>query len=101
MSCSSPANRCSFALSDSSRSGDEGLERRLVVEPLVLVDLVRTDRRFDRALQFHPGDVAVVVVVRQERVRALGEKRLQRRLGGKAGRLRRRRRRRMRLMLFR
>ena len=30
--------------------GDVGLERRLEVEQLVLVDLVRTDGRFDRAL---------------------------------------------------
>ena len=60
---------------------DERLERRLVVEELVLVHLVGSDRRLDGALQLHPGDVAVVVVVRQERIGALGEKRLQRRLG--------------------
>ena len=57
--------------------GDERLERRLVVEELVLVDLVRSDRRLDRALELHPRDVAVVVVVGQKRLRALREKRLQ------------------------
>ena len=53
----------------------------LVVEQLVLVHLVGPDRRLDRAFQLHPRDVAVVVVVRQERVGALGQKGLERRLG--------------------
>ena len=45
---------------------DERFERRLVVEPLVLVDLVRADRRLDAGVKLHPRDVAVVVVVAQE-----------------------------------
>ena len=61
-------------------NGDVGLERGLVVEQLVFVDLVRTDRRFDRAFQLHPRDVAVVIVVGQERVSAFREKGLERRL---------------------
>ena len=66
---------------------DERLERRLVVEELVFVDLVRSDGRVDVALELHPGDVAVVVVVRQEGLRALIEKRFQRRLRRQLGRL--------------
>ena len=58
---------------------DEGLERRLVVEPLVLVDLVGPDRRFDRRGQLHPLHVAGVVVVRDERVGARLEEGLERR----------------------
>ena len=52
---------------------DEGLERRLVVEPLVFVGLVRTDGRLDAGVEAHPGDVAVVVVVAEQRGRALLE----------------------------
>ena len=81
MSCSSPPNLLQLRALDFVANGDEGLERRFGVEPLVLVHLVGPDRRLDRALQLHPGDVAVVVVVRQERVGALGEERLERRLG--------------------
>ena len=65
--------------------GDERLERRLVVEEFVLVDLVRSDGRLDRALELHPRDVAVVVIVGQKRLRALREKRLQGRLGRQVG----------------
>ena len=57
---------------------DERLERRLEVEPLVLVDLVRTDRRLDRRVELHPRDVARVVVVAHEGVGALLEERFQR-----------------------
>ena len=62
--------------------GDEGFERRLVVEELVLVHFVRADRRLDDALELHPRDIALVVVVRKKRVGALGEIRLQRQLAG-------------------
>ena len=57
---------------------DEGLEGRLVVEPLVLVDLVRPDGRLDARVEFHPGDVGFVVVVAQERSGPRLEKPLQR-----------------------
>ena len=67
--------------------GDIGFERRFVVEPFVFVHLVGSDRRLDRAFQFHPRDVAVVVVVGQESVGAFGEKRLERRLAGEPRRL--------------
>jgi hypothetical protein len=66
--------------------GDERFERRLVVEEFVLVDLVRSDGRFERALELHPRDVAVVVVVGQKRLGAPGEKRLQGRLRRQVGR---------------
>ena len=57
-------NVCSFARLGIVAQRDEGFERRLVVEPLVLVDLVRPDGRLDRRVELHPGDVAGVVVVR-------------------------------------
>ena len=60
--------------------GDERFERRLEVEPFVLVDLVRADGRLDRRVELHPGDVARVVVVRDERVGAGCEEMLERRL---------------------
>ena len=44
--------------------GDVRLESGLVVEELVLVHLIRPDGRLNRAVQLHPRDVAVVVVVR-------------------------------------
>ena len=47
--------------------GDEGLECRLVVEPLVLVDLVGPDRRFDRRVELHPGHITRIIVVGGER----------------------------------
>ena len=48
---------------------DERLERRLVAEQSVLVHLVRTDRRLDQvALEPHPRDLAVEVVVGEERL---------------------------------
>ncbi len=69
--------------------GDERLERRLGVEPAVLVDLVRADGRLDAGVQLHPGHVAGVVVVGQERRRPRLQERLQRRLGWSAARHRR------------
>ena len=60
--------------------GDEGLERGLVVEPLVLVNLVGPDRQLDGRVELHPLHVAVVVVVRQKRRRARVEECLERRL---------------------
>ena len=87
MPCSSPPNRCQLLALRLVANRDERLERRLVVEELVLVDLVRPDGRLDGALQLHPRDVAVVVVVRQERLGTLGEERLQRRLGRELRRL--------------
>ena len=66
---------------------DERLERGLVVEPLIFVGLVRPDRRLDAGVEPHPGDVAVVVVVAEERGGALFEKALQGRLGGERRRL--------------
>ena len=50
--------------------GHERLERRLVVEPLVLVDLVRPNGWFNRGIELHPRHVAVVILVRRESVRA-------------------------------
>src|SRR5688572_31114652 len=47
--------------------GDERLECGLEVEPLVFVDLVRADRGLDRRVELHPGDVALVVVIGEER----------------------------------
>ena len=46
--------------------GDERLERRLVVEEIVLVDLVRSDDDFDVPVEIHPGHVAVAIVVATE-----------------------------------
>ena len=60
---------------------DEGFERRLAIEPFVLVDLVRTDRRFDRGVELHPRDIARVVVVGEERVGAREQEFLERRIG--------------------
>ena len=82
ISCRAPANCCSFADSGGVLDRDERLEGRLVVEPLVLVDLVRADGRLDRGVELHPLDVAVVVVVRQERGRASQQVGLQRGLRG-------------------
>src|SRR5688572_32949487 len=65
--------------------GDERLECGLEVEPLVFVDLVRADRGLDRGVELHPGDVALVVVVGEERLRARLEVALQRRLRGRGG----------------
>ena len=47
---------------------DERFERGLVAEPLVLVGLVRADRRLDRRIELHPRHVAREVVVREERL---------------------------------
>ena len=47
---------------------DEGFERGLGGKPRILVDLVRADGRFDRAIELHPRDVGRVVVVADERV---------------------------------
>ena len=66
--------------------GDEGLEAGFVIEPFVFVNLVGPDRRLDRAFQFHPGNVARVIIVAQESVSAGGEEFLQGRLGrGRGG----------------
>src|SRR5262249_46872228 len=67
--------------------GDEGFEGSLVVEPLVLVHLVGADGRLDAGVELHPGDVAVVVIVGQERLRPFLEKRLERRLARERRRL--------------
>ena len=80
MSCSSRAELLELRALGFVADRDERLERRLVVEELVLVHLVRTDGRLDGALELHPGDVAVVVVVREKRVGPLRQERLQRRL---------------------
>ena len=57
-----------------------------VIEPFVFVDLVGPDGRLDRALEFHPGNVARVIIVAQESVSAGREEFLQRRLGcGRGG----------------
>ena len=92
MSCSSPAKLLQLRGLRLVPHRDVRLERGLVVEQLVLVDLVRADGRLDGALQLHPGHVAVVVVVREKRVGALGEERLQRRLGRQLRRLAQQRR---------
>ena len=60
----------------------ERFESRLVVEQLVLVHLVGSDRRLDGALHLHPRDVAVVVVVGQERVGAFCQKCFESRFAG-------------------
>ena len=61
-------------------------EAGFVIEPFVFVNLVGPDRRLDRALQFHPGNVARVIIVAQESVSARGEEFLQGRLGrGRGG----------------
>ncbi len=52
---------------------DERLEGRLGVEPVVLVHLVRADGGLDGGVELHPGEVARVIVVRQERLRPLLE----------------------------
>src|SRR6185295_9786907 len=65
---------------------DERFVGRFVVEQLVFVDLVRANRRLDGAFQFHPRDVAVVVVVREKRGRPLRQEVLQRRLRRERGR---------------
>ena len=67
--------------------GDEGLEGGLGVEPLVLVDLVGPEGRLDAGVELHPGHVRVVVVVREEGLRAPGQERLQGGLRGQRGRL--------------
>ncbi len=59
---------------------DERLECGLVIEPAVFVHLVRPDCRLDRRIQFHPGDIARVVVVGCECIRARLEECLERRL---------------------
>ena len=61
--------------------GDEGLEGGLVAEPAVVVGLVGPDRGLERGVLLHPGDVARVVVVRQERRGARLEEGPQRLLG--------------------
>ena len=61
---------------------DERFERRLEVEPLVLVDLVGPDGRLDGRVELHPRDVARVVIVADEGVGALLQERLQGRLLG-------------------
>ena len=86
MSWSCPENFSSFALSASSWTVMNDSKAGFVIEPFVLVDLVRPDGRLDRALQFHPGDIARVIIVAQESVSAGGEEFLQgwlaRRRGG-------------------
>ena len=73
--------------------GDEGLERRLIIEELVHVDLVRTDGRLDRAVEVHPGDVALVVVVATgTRPRAVCRNRFGAGVVGQRGRLAQQRR---------
>ena len=72
--------------------GDEGLEGRLVVEPLVLVDLVGADGGLDGRVELHPGHVARVVVVGEEGGGARLEVALQRGLRGEGGRLAQQRR---------
>ena len=67
-------------------NSNEGFEARFVIEPFVLVDLVGSDRRLDCAFQFHPGEVARVIIVAQEGVSPCGEEFLQGRLGrGRGG----------------
>jgi len=46
----------------------ERFERRLVVEEIVFVDLVRSDHHFDRSVEVHPRHVAVAIVVGRKRV---------------------------------
>ena len=65
--------------------GDERLEGRLVIEPLVLVDLVRADGRLDRRVELHPRHVALVVLVRREGVRAGPQVASEGRLGSEVG----------------
>ena len=86
MSWSWPENFSSFALSASSWTVMKDFETGLVVEPFVFVNLVGPDRRLDRAVEFHPGHIARVIVVAQKGVRAGGEELLQGRLGrGRGG----------------
>src|SRR5882762_3571720 len=61
---------------------DEGLERGLLVEPVVGVDLVGPDGGLDRRVQLHPRYVALVVVVGKEGLRARRQEPLERRLLG-------------------
>src|SRR5690625_3972238 len=42
---------------------DEGFKRGLVVEPLVLVHLVRPNGGFERGVKLHPRHIAGVVIV--------------------------------------
>ncbi len=62
--------------------GDERFETGFVVEPAVFIDLVGSDSRLDGAVHFHPGDVALVVIVGEKRVRARAEEFLESRIGG-------------------
>ena len=87
MPCSSAPSFASFAVSASSRTAMNASNAGLRVEPLVLVDLVRPDRRLDARVELHPRHVARVVVVAEEGVGAARQERLQRRLRRQRGRL--------------
>src|SRR5260370_40689833 len=67
--------------------GDVCLEGSLVVEELVFVHFIRAYRRLDCATQVHPRDVAVVIVIREKRIRTPGQKGFECRLARQAGRL--------------
>ena len=64
---------------------DVGFERGLVAEELVVVGLVGTDRDVERRVEVHPGDVAVVVIVGEERVGARGQEFFEGRVVGERG----------------
>ena len=53
--------------------GDVGFERGLVAEQLVVVGFVGTDGDVERRVQIHPRQVALVVIVREERLGAQGQ----------------------------
>ena len=49
-------------------------ERRFVTEQFVFVRFIRTKGYVDRRIEFHPRDVAIVVIIRAERVGAFIKK---------------------------
>ena len=49
---------------------DERLERRFVIEHFIHIYFIRTNRRLDWAVEIHPRDVAGIVIIADERVRA-------------------------------
>ena len=65
--------------------GDVGFEPGLVAEQLVVVSLVRADGDIERRVQVHPGNIARVVVVREEGIGAQRQELLERRVVGERG----------------
>ena len=65
--------------------GDVGFEAGLVAEHLVVVGLVGADGDVEGRVEIHPGDIAGVVVVGEERVGAEGQVLLERGVVGERG----------------